>query len=70
MPITLSAPQVNLQVVSGSVSVTPTAAGVNSYVSVSWSVENTGADPANGPWYDDIYLSHNNTFDSEPPRLL
>ena len=68
-PITLSAPQVNLQVVPNSTSVTPTSAGAGTYVSVSWSVMNSGTDPANGPWEDYIYISSKNTLDSSAELL-
>ncbi len=69
-PITLSAPQVNLQVVPGSTSVNPTSANAGDDVSVSWSVKNVGADPANGAWTDNIYISTKNTFDSSAQSLF
>ncbi|MGA2033680.1 MAG: CARDB domain-containing protein, partial [Thermoguttaceae bacterium] len=61
LPITLTAPNVDLQLTSASA--TPTV-NVNSYIGVSWSVTNAGTDPANGSWTDEVYLSSKSTFDS------
>ncbi len=68
VPITLSAPAVNLQVVANSVTV-PASANVGGSLSVTWSVQNVGSDPANGAWSDAVYLSSKNTFDSSAELL-
>ena len=62
VPITLTAPDVDLKLLSATA--TPNSTNVNGSVNVSWSVQNTGSDPANGPWYDEIFLSSKSTFDS------
>ena len=38
-------------------------------MNVSWTVQNNGTDPANGPWQDYVYLSTKNTFDSSATLL-
>ncbi len=63
VPITVSTPSVNLQVVPGSVTA-PATAGLGASINVSWSVKNAGSDAAKGSWQDYVYLSGRNTFDA------
>ncbi len=61
LPITLSAPIIDLAVTSATA---PSMTSPGGTASVSWTVTNQGSDPLSaGYWYDYVYLSTNDTFD-------
>ncbi len=66
-PITLTAPDVDLEVTA--VSADPTSVNSGGSVDVSWTVTNNGTDPAGGPWQDYVYLSTKSTFDASATVL-
>ncbi len=68
VPITLTAPNVNLQVVPGSLTA-PASAAIGGAISVGWSVQNSGSDAAAGNWNDSVYISANSTFDSSATQI-
>jgi subtilase family serine protease len=68
VPVTLVAPDVNLQIVPNSLTA-PGTASTGTPLTVSWSAKNTGADAANGTWQDYLYLSTSSTFDSTAQRI-
>ncbi|GAB1542664.1 hypothetical protein NUACC21_53380 [Scytonema sp. NUACC21] len=59
IPIDITIP--DLTVTTGSA---PTTAAVGDTVSVSWTVKNSGAVSAASDWYDSVYLSDDNKFDT------
>ena len=68
VPITVSEPNVDLVMTNATVS-SPLVVGDNGPVSVSWTVQNNGSDPANNSWSDAIYLSTSQELDSSATLL-
>src|SRR5262249_25965957 len=66
LPLTLTAPNVDLVVSSPSAPVT--AIEGQSYP-VSFTVTNNGTDTAGASWYDNVYFSYKPTFDSSAQQL-
>jgi RHS repeat-associated protein len=64
LPITVTAP--NLIVTSATA---PDTAGLNQTIDVAWTVENQGDNIAAENWYDEVYLSDDNTLDDSDTRL-
>ena len=64
LPISITAPNL---VISGATS--PSAAKLNETIEVSFDVTNTGDNSITGGWYDEIYLSANQTLDTDDTRI-
>ncbi len=62
--VTLQAPKVDLAVSQQAVAGSTLISGNGSSVEVSWTVTNSGTDPAKGGWHDSIYLSSKSTLDN------
>jgi subtilase family serine protease len=63
VPITLTAPAVNLTVTGASVPVSEAVEG--SSFDVSWTVKNTGSEAAGAGWTDAVYVSDGPSFNSD-----
>jgi RHS repeat-associated protein len=61
IPVYVSEPAADLTINSATA---PATATLGQQIQVSWTVENQGNDPANADWYDAIYLSDDETFNS------
>ena len=61
VPITLTVPQVDLIVTAASA---PATAATGGTADISWDVKNQGTQAAGATWYDSIYLSTDDTYDS------
>jgi subtilase family serine protease len=59
VPFTLNAP--NLTVTGATA---PSSVSLGSTIAVTWTVANSGQFPANANWYDSVYLSDNETFET------
>ncbi len=63
--ITITATGVNLQVAANSVTMAaPTVPSIGAPLTVDWTVENVGSEPADGPWEDYVYISTSSSFNS------
>ncbi len=69
LPITLSAPDVDLAV-TGATAPAAAVAGNGNIIAVSWTVKNQGTATAQGDSTDAIYLSDTSAFDPQAARLL
>ncbi|HVX64067.1 MAG TPA: CARDB domain-containing protein, partial [Pirellulales bacterium] len=69
LPITLSAPAVDLAV-TGATAPASAVAGDGKVIAVSWSVQNQGSVAADGTSTDAVYLSDTSTFDPQTATLL
>ncbi|HVX64295.1 MAG TPA: CARDB domain-containing protein, partial [Pirellulales bacterium] len=69
LPITLSAPDVDLAV-TGATAPASAVAGNGNMIAVSWTIKNQGAAAAKGDSTDAVYLSDTPTFDRQTAHLL
>src|SRR6266542_3866007 len=67
VPITLTAPNVDLVITASSA---PTSVNAGGTASVSWTVANQGSESTTEYWYDEIYLSSDSTFDPQTDTYL
>ncbi len=68
LPITLTAPAVDL-VLTQATAPASAVVGNGDSISVSWTVQNQGAEAANDYWYDAVYLSASATLDDTATQL-
>lgn len=68
IPISVTAPDLVVSGVTASPSTQEVGSGKT--LSVSWTVTNSSAQPADGAWYDEVYLSPTPTYDPSTARSI
>jgi uncharacterized membrane protein YgcG len=64
LPITISSPDLTVTNASA-----PTQAIIGTYIPVTWTTNNIGSVPADGPWWDNVYISSDGQLDNQSVYL-